>query len=128
MENMGPAIIGAVVSFIISVAVGIYIHLNEKYWRRTAGKVIAIHEKRDVEGMLVHAPSIEFLDRQGKKHSFTHHLWGSGKLYQVGKTVLVVHNPKDPRKAHLNSFAAKYFACLMILFIGFMFVLACFSV
>ncbi|NJN43950.1 MAG: DUF3592 domain-containing protein [Anaerolineae bacterium] len=65
---------------------------------------------------------IEFKTLDGKSVRFTPHITTRPASYQMGETVPVLYDPKQPKSALINSRLHLWFSSGMLIFFGFFFI------
>jgi Protein of unknown function (DUF3592) len=94
---------------------------------RADGVVTALVPRTSMEGpdsaRTTYAPSVEFTTQTGALRGFTSATAASRPAYRVGQHVVVVYDPRNPRKAIILSFGAVWLVPLILWGLGALFVL-----
>ena len=94
---------------------------------RADGVVTALVPRTNMEGpdlaRTTYAPSVEFTAQTGALRSFTSATAASRPAYRVGQHVVVVYDPRNPRKAIILSFGEVWLVPLILWGLGALFML-----
>ena len=91
---------------------------------RAEGTVVRLIEKAEPGETPVIYPFFKFKAENGKTYTVKGGVGSNPAAYTVGEKLSVVYDPDRPQDAHIDSFTELWLAPLVLLLMGFIFVLA----
>jgi hypothetical protein len=85
----------------------------------TQGTVVEFEKSNDAEnGGYVYSPIVSFKDRNGLEHIYNSGHASDPPAYEIGESVELYYNSKDPEDVFLNSFIEKWVIGIALVVVG----------
>ncbi|ABQ07553.1 DUF3592 domain-containing protein [Flavobacterium johnsoniae] len=109
----------------------VYLYLDKQAFIKKAevvqGDVVELVRERS-NNSIMYAPVVSFITKEGSKIEITSSVSSNPPSYNVGETVEIMYNPKEPNKANINSFESLWLGVLVMGIFGIIFFLVGFLI
>jgi hypothetical protein len=107
---------GAMLLFVLKRFIGTLVFIRSGH--KTVGKVVGLANARTSDHHLTYLPVFEFRTNDGQIIHYTSTVASNPPPYQIGATVELFFQTKNPRQAKINSFSELWLTTIVLLFIS----------